>query len=1215
MSSGQFPSFTRAFSPAVVAHTTNSWQDELSRRMNALSLASTMGEIELCLPTAYRGYLMPVLRKLAAITEKSGRVKRSLGSLERNKATGTLPSSIQSLPVPNLQLTSEYTSIAGAAFAQAVASKVTSLKAGLLDDFIDVKKKELEHLESLLNMEVHYPDICKGVRDVYNSLAEVHREPVFERVEGEHGPENKLTGWKESSVYLKEYQRLITDLPTFIARIIDIERQKIAAEDAKVEAKKNLKDSADVEMGDASTSSRAVEDRIKSEVAKALKSAGISPKDSKVRDCLLSRSLYFGNTHFVSGRPVQARPEEEIPRQHVHRWQAPQEGEVFNGFESWDGQVGSSGASQQGPCQVTQEQQEQAEEVVLTTPHIRYDDPRSYPDELLMLPSPLAIRYLLCHVPLHRLEAAKFRGSVHLGPGVFLSHDVLASSLSAGLRFLLYTRPKKYIPIDAYNNLCETIRWKVYFEQLGANDKDFDPDYQVRKRKVDDKTKAPPAPAYVEAGLMRGLTYVENYLNKFMPQIRKSSRDHGHVDLTRLEEYCLENNLLISMTDKNLGSAIVTRDWFIEKCTAILSDTRDYQEISAAEKDVILERTRDAVNHMCAYGSEYQRSLNEQLLRFLRSNVPDLETEQAAVPKFYGIPKIHKTPTKMRPIVPCHSTLQGPAAKFVSKELKPLVNGCKYVIRGSKDLAQKLAKISIPKGAKGWLVSGDVVAFYPNIPREKCRRIVKSKWLREIGIPLGTSEEAKFRRDLFAKALDLANTDLIMDFLDKSYLQKRGLAMGIHCSPDMANLYGAKFEEEILRNNNPFLFYGRYIDDVLGVVIAPSREAAISAASRIKFDDCTIEWEASEWNTPFLDMLVYIDPVSGKIEHKPYRKALNHHERIPWASHHPKDVKKGTFLGEMSRLATLSSRLEHYLEAIKDLGDLYLGRGYPDLLVKRWIKDNLAKRWESRLAQPTEEGASGVFVLKSQFNPIWEKFNVKELQDHLLDPMIDYVSQTQWCDVDGCTRPEHALNLPRPRPAQNESASHGDVGVGKRRGDFDDDIVDSVMDIMADGSLRVDIEATGDLRTESRLRKKRMRLQTAAFEAAQEVPFYAQALPRRTVLPSGSRLRDVGGSRERAPVPIRRCDDPRTPEVFRLAEPEGPLSWAIVSKMHNGITVGIGREAIFDLRKTDLLDRRLLVSRKRTMNTFDLTRKWNGAVLQQYIDDVNDDAMSLDAWE
>ena len=134
----------------------------------------------------------------------------------------------------------------------------------------------------------------------------------------------------------------------------------------------------------------------------------------------------------------------------------------------------------------------------------------------------------------------------------------------------------------------------------------------------------------------------------------------------------------------------------------------------------------------------------------------------------------------------------------------------------------------------------------------------------------------------------------------------------------------------------------------------------------------------SEWNTPFLDLFVYIDPQDGQVHHKPYSKPLNHKERIPWASHHPQDVKKGTFIGEMSRLATLSSKPEHYLDALEELKNLYLARGYPTNLVLKWLKDYRSKRWEDRLK--TERIApEKPFVLKSYFNPAWMNFNVQEL--------------------------------------------------------------------------------------------------------------------------------------------------------------------------------------------------------------------------------------------
>ena len=139
-----------------------------------------------------------------------------------------------------------------------------------------------------------------------------------------------------------------------------------------------------------------------------------------------------------------------------------------------------------------------------------------------------------------------------------------------------------------------------------------------------------------------------------------------------------------------------------------------------------------------------------------------------------------------------------------------------------------------------------------------------------------------------------------------------------------------------------------------------------------------IDWSVSEWSAPFLDLRVYVDRVSNTLEWMPYRKPLNHHERIPWISSHPKDVKRGTFLGEMSRLATLSSRPGPYTESLAHLKGLYVARGYPEALLNSWIKENKEQRWNDRL-RDQKDVSGDVFVLKSQFNPVWETFNIHEL--------------------------------------------------------------------------------------------------------------------------------------------------------------------------------------------------------------------------------------------
>ncbi|OBZ70931.1 hypothetical protein A0H81_09488 [Grifola frondosa] len=174
--------------------------------------------------------------------------------------------------------------------------------------------------------------------------------------------------------------------------------------------------------------------------------------------------------------------------------------------------------------------------------------------------------------------------------------------------------------------------------------------------------------------------------------------------------------------------------------------------------------------------------------------------------------------------------------------------------------------------------------------------------------------------------MQAACRELLLDFQGESYIQLNGLAMGVACSPDMANLYAAHYEEK-------------------------------------SFDDGWLK------TAP------------------PYAKARNHKERIPWASHHPKDVKKGTYIGEMSRLAVLSSKPEHYSDAIEQLKQLYIGRGLPLDLVRKWTNDNYSKRWVKKLTN-VNNVAETPFVIKSHFSPSWSLFDVHKLGQSVVNSWL-----------------------------------------------------------------------------------------------------------------------------------------------------------------------------------------------------------------------------------
>jgi hypothetical protein len=95
-------------------------------------------------------------------------------------------------------------------------------------------------------------------------------------------------------------------------------------------------------------------------------------------------------------------------------------------------------------------------------------------------------------------------------------------------------------------------------------------------------------------------------------------------------------------------------------------------------------------------------------------------------------------------------------------------------------------------------------------------------------------------------------------------------------------------------------------------------------------------------------------------------------------------VMRGTYIGEMSRLATLCSVHSHYADAIKSLSSLYLARGYPLNLVRQWTKDNFTARWQNRLTTIQRKEHDDLLVLKSTFNTAWNYFSAKELGDTVL---------------------------------------------------------------------------------------------------------------------------------------------------------------------------------------------------------------------------------------
>jgi hypothetical protein len=117
-------------------------------------------------------------------------------------------------------------------------------------------------------------------------------------------------------------------------------------------------------------------------------------------------------------------------------------------------------------------------------------------------------------------------------------------------------------------------------------------------------------------------------------------------------------------------------------------------------------------------------------------------------------------------------------------------------------------------------------------------------------------------------------------------------------------------------------------------------------------------------------------------------------------------VHKGTFLGEMSRMAVLSSNPDNYIHALEDLQSIYIAHSYLPGLISKWTKDNITKRWINCLRETTSDDrmavnrpgvdTSNLLILKIVFNPIWDKFNVHELAEVVVDHWLSSLNNWGW---------------------------------------------------------------------------------------------------------------------------------------------------------------------------------------------------------------------------
>lgn len=179
-------------------------------------------------------------------------------------------------------------------------------------------------------------------------------------------------------------------------------------------------------------------------------------------------------------------------------------------------------------------------------------------------------------------------------------------------------------------------------------------------------------------------------------------------------------------------------------------------------------------------------------------------------PVIYFLQKVHKDPINPpgRPIISGLDSVTSQIGKYIDGFLQSLVSQTPSFIKDSSQVIQAL-------GTMEWkesyiMATADVASLYTIISHSDGLEAVDMFLRRDTDLICP-------QREFVLGLLRIAMTNNYFWFGGAHYLQSRGVAMGAKFAPSMANLFMAKWEEDVVYSNRrpELVFWGRYVDDIL----------------------------------------------------------------------------------------------------------------------------------------------------------------------------------------------------------------------------------------------------------------------------------------------------------------------------------------------------------------------------------------------------------------
>lgn len=248
-------------------------------------------------------------------------------------------------------------------------------------------------------------------------------------------------------------------------------------------------------------------------------------------------------------------------------------------------------------------------------------------------------------------------------------------------------------------------------------------------------------------------------------------------------------NIFFTMADKGNVTVALDREEYVRNVNVLLSDTTTYLVLKRNPLTRLQETIRDLL-HRWNNRKYFHRTYNKFFL----------SQSDTSLPRFYGLPKIHKTGNPLRPIV---SAINSPTyfiSKVISESRITSLDKPSSYVHNSHELITKLRDVFIPDDHI--LVSLDVSSLFTNISLELVIQGIEKRYNQ---IRCHTS--APLNEFLTTATIIMNNT--YFQFGGKFYHQIFGSPMGSPTSPQFADIVMVDLEKHCLNQLDftPLFFY------------------------------------------------------------------------------------------------------------------------------------------------------------------------------------------------------------------------------------------------------------------------------------------------------------------------------------------------------------------------------------------------------------------------